>query len=382
MRVAVVYDCLYPHTVGGAERWCRAVAERLSQRHEVTYLTRRQWGEEGPGTPFETIAVSPGGELYVRSGRRRIWPPLRFGFGVFVHLVRNAHRYDAIHCTSFPYFSVIGAWLALRLRGSRARLLVDWHEVWGREYWLRYLGPVGGRIGNLVERICARLPDQSFTFSRLYAERLAEQGHRGPIVRLTGEYTDEPSEGEVSTDPPRPPVAVFAGRHIPEKNVRAIPPAIARAREKVPELRALILGDGPERAEVERRVSELGLQEAISVQGRVGGDEVGRSLARASCLLLPSEREGYGMVVVEAVSRATPAILVAAPDNAAIELIEDGVNGLVAPTAGADDLAAAIVGVIERGEQLRRSSREWYERHAGELSIESSLAAIERALRS
>ena len=64
MRVAIVYDCLFPHTVGGAERWCRALAERLSDRHEVVYLTRRQWGEEGPGTRFATVAVSPGGELY------------------------------------------------------------------------------------------------------------------------------------------------------------------------------------------------------------------------------------------------------------------------------------------------------------------------------
>ncbi len=45
MRVCVVYDCLYPYTVGGGERWYRNLAERLVEdaRNEVTYVTLRQW---------------------------------------------------------------------------------------------------------------------------------------------------------------------------------------------------------------------------------------------------------------------------------------------------------------------------------------------------
>ncbi len=382
MRIAIVYDCLFPHTVGGAERWCRALADRLDQRHQVTYVTRRQWGEEGPGTSFETVAVSPGGELYARSGRRRIWPPIRFGVGVFWHLLRRGGRYDAVHCTSFPYFSLIGAWLALRLRRSPARLVVDWHEVWGRDYWISYLGPVGGRIGNLIERFCMRLPDHSFTFSRMHAERLAAGGHTAPVTRLTGEYAGEGSAASARTEPPSPPSALFAGRHIPEKRVAAIPEAIALARRELPELGCTILGDGPDFARTEARIAELGLAEAVRMPGRVAAEEVARSLAKASCLLLPSEREGYGLVVVEAVSLGTPAVVVAGPQNAATELIEPGVNGLVAPSAEPEALAAAVVEVVRAGERMRRSTLDWYQSHADELSIESSLGAVERALRS
>ena len=50
------------------------------------------------------------------------------------------------------------------------------------------------------------------------------------------------------------------------------------------------------------------------------------------CMLSTSRREGYGLVVVEAAARATPSIVVAGEDNAAVELIEEGVNGFVAPT--------------------------------------------------
>ena len=71
MKIAIVYDCLFPNTVGGAERWYRNLAERLGASHSVTYLTRRQWGEEGPETPFETLAVAPASEPDPRRHSRR-----------------------------------------------------------------------------------------------------------------------------------------------------------------------------------------------------------------------------------------------------------------------------------------------------------------------
>src|SRR4051794_2493420 len=136
MKVCVVYDCLFPWTVGGAERWYRNVAERLAASgHEVTYLTLRQWdAADPPRLPgVRVVAVGPRLALYTASGRRRIGPPLVFGLGVLAHLVRHGRRYDVVHTASFPYFSVLAAALVRRLAGFR--LVVDWHEVWTREYW-------------------------------------------------------------------------------------------------------------------------------------------------------------------------------------------------------------------------------------------------------
>src|ERR687892_225221 len=144
MRVCVVYDCLYPHTVGGAERWYRNLSERLaSEGHEVTYLTLRQWPhDEHPDVRgVRVLAVGPRMQLYVR-GRRRIGPPLRFGVGVLRHLLRNGRKYDVVHTASFPYFSLLAA-AAVR-RVHRFRLVVDWHELWSRSYWRDYLGGAGG----------------------------------------------------------------------------------------------------------------------------------------------------------------------------------------------------------------------------------------------
>ncbi len=70
------------------------------------------------------------------------------------------------------------------------------------------------------------------------------------------------------------------------------------------------------------------------------------------CLLLTSSREGYGLVVVEAAERGTPSIVVAGEDNAATELIVEGVNGTIAPSADPQAIAEAIIRVQDGGPEL------------------------------
>jgi glycosyltransferase involved in cell wall biosynthesis len=372
VRVCLIYDCLFPHTVGGAERWYRNLAERLAAAgHEVTYLTLRQWepGSE-PDIPGVTvIAVGPRMELYVH-GRRRIAPPLRFGAGVLWHLSRHGRRYDVVHTASFPYFSLLAAALVRRPGGYR--LVTDWHEVWSADYWREYLGRAGW-IGVAVQRRCARLRQRAFCFSRLHAARLREEGLRGELTILEGEYAGS----LVSEDPLEPdPLVVFAARMIPEKRAPSVVDAVALASDQIGGLRAVLFGDGPQRAEVRARIASLGLGELVSAPGFVDAQEVHDALRRAICMILPSRREGYGMIVVEAAACGTPSILVREPDNAAVELIEDGVNGVLARSAAPVDLAAAIVAVRDGGAALRESTRNWFARTAPRLSLEHSLEQV------
>jgi glycosyltransferase involved in cell wall biosynthesis len=128
MRIALVYDCLYPYTVGGAERWYRDLTQRLAARHQVAYLTRQQWGSgetpEGP-VGVEIVVVSGGRKLYAPSGRRNISAPLRFGFGVLWYLLRHRRSYDIVHTCGFPYFSVIAARVACAFGGPPVIAIVE-----------------------------------------------------------------------------------------------------------------------------------------------------------------------------------------------------------------------------------------------------------------
>jgi glycosyltransferase involved in cell wall biosynthesis len=370
----LIYDCLYPFTVGGAERWYRNLAERLAaDGHEVTYLTLRQW-DRGAAPELDedvrVVAVGPRMALYT-DDRRRILPPLVFGLGVLWHLLRHGRGYDVVHTCAFPYFSLLAA-AALRPL-QRYGLVVDWFEVWSRSYWDDYLGGLQGRIGALVQRACAAVPQRAFCFSELHAVRLRAEGLRGEVTLLRGLYA-----GALQPLPAcdADPLVLFAGRLIPEKRATLGVAAVAAAARRIEGLQGVFYGDGPERGKLREAINEHGAESILAAPGFADAELVEADMRRALCMLLPSRREGYGMVVVEASAHATPSIVVAGEDNAATELVEDGVNGVVVANAEPEAIADAIVRVHEAGIALRESTAGWFAENGQRLSLESSLQKV------
>ena len=375
MRICIVYDCVFPWTIGGAERWYRNLGERLAAAgHDVTYLTLRQWPRsEPPSIPgVRVIAVGPRLRLYRSDGTRRLAPPLVFGAGVLWHLLRHGRRYRIVHTASFPYFSVLAAAVARRVHGFG--LVVDWFELWPRQYWHQYLGRIGGAIGWRVQSLCTRVPQRAFAFSARQACRLPPSV--GPVTVLRGAYAGAHA-GDPAVREPRPaaspPSVVFAGRHTIEKRVPTLVPAVAAARAQIPDLVLEVFGDGPQHPGV---VAAAAGADWVRVHGATSAAAVDDALARAACVVSPSVREGYGLVVVEALARGCPVVVVDHPDNGAVELVEEGVNGAVAPSGAPGDVAAAIVRVLGGGHDLRRSVARWYAVHARELALETSLEVV------
>jgi glycosyltransferase involved in cell wall biosynthesis len=377
MRICLVYDCLFPWTVGGAERWTRNVAEALvAGGHEVTYLTRTQWapGDEPHLPGIRVVAVSPAEDLYGPDGNRTIGQALRFGRGVARHLATHRGAYDVVHVSASPYFGVLAAGLMRRLGGYR--MAVDWHEVWSDSYWREYLGGLKGRVAQAIQRRCVRLPQQAFCFSAMHAQRLREEGLKGAPIVLRGEWA-----GPTGRPDPRPaePLVVFAGRMIPEKHAPDVVPAVMAARERIPGLRATIFGDGPQLDDVRAAIAASGAEGIVDAPGFVDEDVVQDALARATCLLMPSTREGYGMIVIEAAAKGVPSVLVAAVDNASTEHIAEGVNGFVVADGKPSALAGGIVAAHEGGAALREATADWFAAHAHELSIATSLQRVVEA---
>ena len=381
MRICLVYDCLYPHTIGGAERWYRKLGERLVRDgHDVTYLTLRQW-DRGTDASYDGVKVVEAGPrmaLYDADGKRRIAPPLVFGAGVLWHLLRNRGAYDVLHTASFPYFSLLA--IALTRPLHRCHVVVDWHELWTREYWEEYMGRAGGTVGWLVQLLCARVRQDAFCFSRLHERRLHAERVNGPVTVLEGEYSEaaEPPDPV----PPADPLVVFAGRHIAEKRAAAIVPAMKLLHPRRPDLRCEIYGDGPARGEVLEAIAEHGMEDVVSAPGFVDRELIDSALRRALCMVLPSRREGYGLVVVESSARGTPTVVVEEPDNAATELVDEGENGFIATSAAPGPLADAIERVADAGQGLRERTADWYRRNARRLSIDSSLDRVAESYRS
>lgn len=172
------------------------------------------------------------------------------------------------------------------------------------------------------------------------------------------------------------PLVLFAGRLIPEKRVGLGVAAVALAAPRIPALRAVFYGDGPEREVLHAAVARHGVGAIVATPGFAPAEELEADMRRAACMLVTSSREGYGLVVVEAAAHGTPTIVVAGEDNAATELVEDGVNGVVVAEDSPEAIAQTIVRVCEEGPALRESTARWYAENAERLSLEHSLQAV------
>jgi glycosyltransferase involved in cell wall biosynthesis len=270
---------------------------------------------------------------------------------------------------------------ALQLLGTGVRIGVDWFEVWSLAYWSDYLGAVGGRIGWLVQAACARLTPLALTYAERHGARLRRL-RRGAEERVAGfgVTADLLVPTRAAAEPPH---VLFLGRHTADKQVAAIPAALATARAALPGLRGVLTGDGPSRAAVVAEVGRLGLDDAVDLPGFVDDEAMAELLAGAACLVLPSRREGFGLVVLEAAGAGVPSVVVDGPDNAAADLVEEGRNGTLAGEATAAALGGAIVRAVQGGPSLRASSRAWAEAvvAAATTSPERAvLAAYERDL--
>ena len=134
---------------------------------------------------------------------------------------------------------------------------------------------------------------------------------------------------------------VYMGRLLEHKNIGTLLQAAHLCREQGRAIRVLVVGDGPCLDSLVTARDEMGLGDLVRFQPFVTEAEYSGTMRSGRIFVLPSLREGFGLVVLEANSCGLPAIVVDHPDNAAVELIQPGLNGLVSGGSG-PALAATI----------------------------------------
>ncbi|MHB8695748.1 MAG: glycosyltransferase family 4 protein [Solirubrobacteraceae bacterium] len=372
-RVALVYDHLAPHSLGGAERYYWTLARGLAATRPVTYVTWRygdQAREVRKGVEIIGVAPAHHGDRLVRD---RMLPKLRFAAAVWWHFLRHGGRYEVVHCACFPHVALIAA--AIGLAPHRATsLIADWHEVIPRKSWRRRLGVVG-ELGYLTQRLAIPAGEAAITFSRLHRDRLRSEGRRG-LVRVVPEFLPEGAPVPTMLGAERESLIVFAGRLVAEKRPHLVLSALAELRRADPAWRAMIFGTGPEEGRLHAEIVRLGLQDAAQMTGFAPWSELSASLARASALVLPTEREGFGLIVLEAAAHGLPSVLVREPDNAATELVEQSVNGWVCDSADPRELAAAVLR-LSTDAGIHSRTLDWYHRIAPTHTLQNALEQLD-----
>ena len=245
-------------------------------------------------------------------------------------------RYDVIH-VHWPFPLALFGWAAQRARP--AALVTTFYGVELR--WVKTAMPfLKGFL-----RWAARRSDRVVAISSYTAEEVRQlvQVPIEVIPYTTSLPAPAPRAGRRAAAAPF--TVLFVGRLVERKGVSHLVDAVSLLRSGV-DVRLVIVGDGAERARIEARVREHGLDGRVAVRGRVSEAELQAAYAAADAFVLPAvvdrrgDTEGLGVVLLEAMNHRVPVI--ASASGGITDIVEDGVSGLLVPPGDARALAAAL----------------------------------------
>jgi glycosyltransferase involved in cell wall biosynthesis len=240
------------------------------------------------------------------------------------------------------------AMLGRALAGRRPRVVAEVHGDW--RHSTRLYGSAGRRLlspfVDALDAFAVRRADAVRALSRYTAGLVEEVRGRAPDA-VFPTYTDLSLFIARPVQPlPERPTALFVGALERYKNVDGLVVAWRRVAARLPDARLVVIGSGPLQPLVDELASALPgrVEHLLSVPP----EEVARRLDEATLLVLPSRREGLGRVVIEALARGRGVVGSAA--GGILDLVEDGVEGLLVHPEDVDALADALVRVLsDRG---------------------------------
>jgi len=210
--------------------------------------------------------------------------------------------------------------------------------------WQMTLRPWHARAGEFVER---RLAPPLYRRTRVVTlsessrrEIVAMLGLRPARVSVVRPGIDDLFTPGGARSPH--PLVVAVGRLVPVKRFDVLIDALAELRRWVPDVRAVIVGEGYERAKLEARRRAVGAEDWLELPGYKEEAELLDVYRRAWVLASTSRREGWGMTISEAGACATPAVVSRIAGH--VDAVDDQVSGLVvdSETGGGDHGARPV----------------------------------------
>ncbi len=167
---------------------------------------------------------------------------------------------------------------------------------------------------------------------------------------------------------------LFVGRLAPVKGIRVLFEAVQRLSGEFPNLRLILVGDGPDRANLEKAAQPLG--DLVQFTGYKSQAEVADLMQSSDIFVLPSFAEGVPVVLMEAMASARPVI---ATQVAGVgELVEEGQSGFMVPPGDVESLMARIRILAGDAEMRARMGKHGREKVLADFDIETEAARLLR----
>ncbi len=270
---------------------------------------------------------------------------LLFGALAMARLSRR-DRFDIVH-VHWPFPHVVFGILAKKL--GRARLFSSFYGVeirWLKKKFPWIVKPFSLLINksDVVTAISTHTADE---LRGIVKKRIDIIPFSAAMAERHGRTTEEKK-------------IIFVGRLVERKGVKYLIEAFGRVAKSIPH-KLVIIGDGPERGQLEAAATGLHVTGRIVFPGKITDEELKQHYKTCSFLVLPAvydekgDTEGLGVVLLEAMSYGKP--VVASRAGGITDIVVDGENGLLVPPADSSALALAIEKLVRSSELRKRLGR-------------------------
>lgn len=328
-------------------RWSRYKARVFSALHRLAL-------DQGQDVRFFQIADT--------EGQRAALSGVEVGYHQYPHELLFAGAYDEI-----PTPKLMATLFRRVLRSDADLVLIPGFDK--PEHWAMLLAAIlsGKKRGTfcdstlydrpqsavkgLFKRLFFKLCDGVFCYGQRARQYLLHYGvsedrifQRYQAAALPDDYSIEAARAKrlQLAAPPDVPRYLYVGRLSPEKSLDVLLRAFAQVHATLPAASLVVVGGGPQIDELKSLTAVLGLQGAVEFKGGMDQHALAEQYARATCLVLPSRSEPWGLVVNEALHYGCP-VVVSDHCGCVPELVLHGVTGFVFKTGMADDLASKLM---------------------------------------
>ena len=252
---------------------------------------------------------------------------------------------DIIHAHTLGLDSEVGGYLKAKLG---CPLVVTTH---GSDTSIPF---EQGRIQEL-KATCDKA-DQLVAVSSALAEKLRSSGTKTPVISILNGYRSAFLQTKLEKDE----YSLLQVGHLQrQKRVHITLQALAEARKAYPAMHMTIIGQGPERSALETLCRELQIADAVSFLGEIPNKEVMTQMAQHRFFVMPSVREGFGIVYLEAM--ASGCITIGTAGEGIADFIKDGINGFLVAPDRPNLIAQRICWCLEHPEETERIARQGLE---------------------
>lgn len=339
MKIAILVSMFPPRWLGGTELATYNMARELAQRHEVHVITT--WDRGFP------IKSKENGFHVHRIGTVRlplVTPIYSLGLVPIVRKIRP----DIIHAQS-----VWAGLPALLMKRIFRVPFVIWGQ--GSDVYLPdlLLKMTSKRVLKNADSVIALTNDMKERMQNLYLRDVFVIPNGIEFARFQG-LTKEKARQKLMVRHDES-IILFTGTLKSVKGLNYLIEAMSIIFRENPKARLVLIGDGPQRQNLERLARELNLAGQTSFIGRVSNESIPEYMAASDVFVLPSLSEGLPVVSLEAMASGLP--IVATKIGGLPEIIKEGENGFLVEPRSPKEIAERVLFLL-RDDELRRKISE------------------------